>query len=102
MEPRLTSLCIFFSVIICLLLQTTMARSIYPSESQLFDSRRFYDSDFAKSSNFRDQQFHQMAKRRLVVRVPFAQTPDHSQLHRLYKTLFHNKEKKFTSLQNFL
>uniref|UniRef100_A0AC34FL85 Uncharacterized protein n=1 Tax=Panagrolaimus sp. ES5 TaxID=591445 RepID=A0AC34FL85_9BILA len=51
------------------------------------------------------QQQHQLGKRRLVVRVPFAQSPDSIQLHRLYKTLFDNnntKQKKFMSLQALL
>uniref|UniRef100_A0A7E4W0V5 DUF4794 domain-containing protein n=1 Tax=Panagrellus redivivus TaxID=6233 RepID=A0A7E4W0V5_PANRE len=38
-----------------------------------------------------------ISKRRLVVRVPFAQSPDNTQLHRMYKALF-SKEKKTSIL----
>lgn len=58
----------------------------------LYKSESNKDSEKKDIQNTEDHLIH---KRRLVVRVPFAQTPDQSQLHRLYKTLFANKEKKF-------
>ena len=49
------------------------------------------------------ESLHTLTKRRLVVRIPYAQAPDQIQLHRLYKTLFNTKEKKqFMSLQALL
>uniref|UniRef100_A0A1I7ZF64 Transmembrane protein n=1 Tax=Steinernema glaseri TaxID=37863 RepID=A0A1I7ZF64_9BILA len=45
------------------------------------------------------------SKRRLVVRVPFAQNPDNEQLSRIYKSMFtHSKQKKIGeySLRSFL
>ncbi|KAK0396132.1 hypothetical protein QR680_001584 [Steinernema hermaphroditum] len=45
------------------------------------------------------------SKRRLVVRVPFAQNPDNEQLSRIYKSMFtHSKQKKIAeySLRSFL
>ncbi|TMS35638.1 hypothetical protein L596_002997 [Steinernema carpocapsae] len=68
--------------------------AVRPFSFDRFDSRPLGRSYFAAPS-----------KRRLVVRVPFAQNPDNEQLSRIYKSIFtHAKQKKIGeySLRNFL
>uniref|UniRef100_A0AC35GQ61 Uncharacterized protein n=1 Tax=Panagrolaimus sp. PS1159 TaxID=55785 RepID=A0AC35GQ61_9BILA len=122
---RIASLSVIFAAFVLFIIcQTSAARSIsyYQSENpfELSDSYlSFQQQQSQEQEQYQPQELqqqqtsestessvHPLEKRRLVVRVPFAQSPDSIQLHRLYKTLFDNnnntKQKKFMSLQALL
>ncbi|KAI6172115.1 hypothetical protein M3Y98_00937500 [Aphelenchoides besseyi] len=75
------------------------ARSLYNVDSQLQDAtvmQNFQVKDarsmFPESQS--EQAFQIPQKRRVVIRVPFAQNPDSIQLNRIYKLYTQQKEKK--------
>uniref|UniRef100_A0A914YPQ3 Uncharacterized protein n=1 Tax=Panagrolaimus superbus TaxID=310955 RepID=A0A914YPQ3_9BILA len=120
-------LLIFAAFLLFIICQTSVARSIsyyqsgnpldlsdsYLSFNQQHQQQQYqqqqpqhhFQQQISEEESSESPERHQLEKRRLVVRVPFAQSPDSIQLHRLYKTLFDNnntKQKKFMSLQALL
>ncbi|KAI6242758.1 hypothetical protein M3Y99_00182500 [Aphelenchoides fujianensis] len=75
------------------------ARSIYAQESALLQPAApqwsFEESLAARPAAEQPTELLEAPhKRRVVIRVPFAQNPDSMQLSRIYKSIFSQKEKK--------